>query len=186
MGYALLSGAELFLEHVHQQPVVPDAVGAALVVAHDPDPAKAHLLVSTDRRRVVGRRIDREAMVATLPEEVAGEQPDRFGAQPLAVAGRGEKDVYARMAIHRVVFLVVLYCADDLPVGLDDEAFVCHYELIADLFDLIAAPPPDDVGFVSDLKQPLGVLRSTATQQHVLSPQNDHIDPTPLSSRSMG
>src|ERR687890_1858828 len=90
------SGTYLFPKHVHQQPVVPGSVGAALVVAHDPDPAEAHLLVSADRSRVVGRRIDRETMVATLLEEVAGEQTDRFGAQPLAVAGRGEKDVYAR------------------------------------------------------------------------------------------
>src|SRR5215210_2010428 len=179
------SGAELFPKQIHQQPVVPGSVGAALVVAHDPDPAEAHLLVSTDRSRVVGRRIDREAMVATLLEEVAGEQPDRFGAQPLAVARGGKKDVYASMAIHRVVLLVVLNCADDLPVGLDDETFVCFYELLANLFDVIAAPPPDDFGFVSDLKQPVGILRSTATQQHALSPQNDHIDPTPLSSRSI-
>src|SRR5919112_5449148 len=116
------SGAYLFPKHIHQQPVVPGTVGAALVVAHNPDPAEVHLLVSTDRSRVVGRRIDRETMVATLLEEVAGEQPDRFGTQPLAVTRCGEKDVYARMAIHRVVLFVVLYCADDLPVGLDGEA----------------------------------------------------------------
>jgi hypothetical protein len=61
-----LDRAELFLEHVHEQPVVPDAVGAALVLAHDPDPAKAHLLVSADRGSVIGRRIYREAVVAMV------------------------------------------------------------------------------------------------------------------------
>jgi hypothetical protein len=80
MGSVLLSAAELFLEQVHQQPVVPDTVGAALVLAHDPDPAEAHLLVGADRRRVVGRRIDREPMVAALLKEVAGEDPDRLRA----------------------------------------------------------------------------------------------------------
>jgi hypothetical protein len=84
------------------------------------------------------------------------------------------------MAIHRVVLLVVLYCADNLPVGLDDEAFVCLYELLADLFDIIGAPPPGDFGFVADLKKPVGVLGAAAPQQHAPSSQNDHIDPTPF------
>jgi hypothetical protein len=50
--------AELFQEHVHEKPVVPNAVGAALVLPHDPDSAEAHPFVSADCNRVVGRRID--------------------------------------------------------------------------------------------------------------------------------
>jgi hypothetical protein len=49
---------------------VPDAVGAALVVSHDPDPSEAHPFVSANCGYVVCRRIDRETMVATLLEEI--------------------------------------------------------------------------------------------------------------------
>jgi hypothetical protein len=80
------------LEHFHKQPIVPNAIGAVLVLAHDPDSAEAHPFVSADCNRVVGRRIDREAMMAALLEEVLGENPNRFCAQALAVAGRAEKD----------------------------------------------------------------------------------------------
>src|SRR5919107_4105025 len=174
--------AELFQEHVHVKPVVPNAVGAALVLPHDRDSAEAHPFVSADCNRVVGRRIDCKAMVAALLEEIPGEDPNRFCAQPLAVPGCGEKDVYARMAIHRLIVLAVLDRTDDLPIGLDDEAIVCLYELLADLLlEVNAAPPPVDFGFVSDLKQPFGVLGAAWTQQHALSLQNEHVDPTLLS-----
>jgi hypothetical protein len=63
------------------------------------------------------------------------------------------------MAIHRLILLAVLDRADDLPVGLDDEAVVCLYELLADLLlNVNAALPPGSFGFVSDLRQPVGVL----------------------------
>src|SRR5918998_735574 len=151
MERGLRSWAQLFSDHVHEQPVVPNAVRVALVIAHDPDPAEAHLLVGADSGRVVDRRVDGEAVMAVLLEEVAGEQADRFGSQPPAVAGRGKKDVHVRVAIHCVVLLVVLDRADDLRVYLDDEALVRPYEPLANLLlDVDTAPPPGDLGFVSD------------------------------------
>jgi hypothetical protein len=43
-------------EQVHEQPVVPAAVGGALVAAQHADGAKAELRVRADRALVVGRR----------------------------------------------------------------------------------------------------------------------------------
>src|SRR5918997_2206734 len=184
MGCCVLrSAAELFLEHVHEQPVVPDAVGAALVPTHDPHLAEAHPFVSADRCRVVGRRVDREAMVAAPLEEIAGEHPNRFCAQALPMAGCTEIDVHASVAIHRVVLLVALDRSYDLPPYLDDEGVVSPYELLAYLLlDVIAAPPPGNFGFGSDLKEPVDVIGAARTQQHALSSQYDHVDPTLLSS----
>jgi hypothetical protein len=82
-----LAGAELFLEHVHEQPITPFTLRSALILAHDPNPTKAHPLVSADRSSVVGCRIDREPMVAALLKEIAGKDPERFCAQALPMAG---------------------------------------------------------------------------------------------------
>ena len=43
-----------------------DAVGIALVAAHDPDRAKTHPGVAADSRFVVGRRVDHQAMMARI------------------------------------------------------------------------------------------------------------------------
>jgi hypothetical protein len=77
---------------------------------------------------------------------------------------------------------VVLDHANNLPVYLDDEALVCLYEFLADLLEVNTAPPPDDFGFVSDFTKLISVLGAAGTQQHALSSQNDHVDPTLLSS----
>src|SRR3712207_1772877 len=89
-----LAGAELFLEHVHEQPIPPFTLRSALILAHDPDPTKAHPLVSADGSSVVRCRIDREPMVAALLEEIASQETERFGAQALPMAGCGEIDVH--------------------------------------------------------------------------------------------
>ena len=48
-------------------------------------------------------------------------------------------------------------------------------ELTDLLLDVNAAPPPRDFGFVSDLKEPIGVIGVAAPQQHAPSSQNDHM-----------
>src|SRR3712207_4585591 len=178
------AGAELFLEHVHEQPIPPFTLRSALILAHDPDPTKAHPLVSADGSSVVRCRIDREPMVAALLKEIAGKDPERFCAQALPMAGCSEIDVHARVAIHRVVLLMVLDSAYDLlPLYLNDEGVVCFYELLSYLLlDVGATPPPDDLWFGSDLKEPMSVLGAAGAQQHTLSSQNDHLDPTLLSA----
>ncbi len=70
------------MEHFHEQHIVPNAVGAALVLAHDPNPAEAHPFISADCSCVVGRWIDREAMMAALLEEIPGENPTASVPKP--------------------------------------------------------------------------------------------------------
>ncbi len=60
------------------------AVGALLVLAHDPDRLEAHLLVGADRALVGERGVDAQPVVATVLEEVARDGAQRVAAQALA------------------------------------------------------------------------------------------------------
>jgi hypothetical protein len=51
-----LPSREVRRQQVHEQAVVPDAAGAALVLAHDPHRTEAGALVAADGGRVAGRR----------------------------------------------------------------------------------------------------------------------------------
>src|SRR5260370_10922625 len=64
-------GDQLVRQQVHQEPVVPRAIQAAFVVAHDADRAEAHLRIAPNRGRVVRREVDHEAMVAAVSDELA-------------------------------------------------------------------------------------------------------------------
>ena len=59
-------------EQVYQEAVVELAVGAALVLAHDPDRPEAHLGIAADGPFVVGRRVSRAPVVAAFGEQVPG------------------------------------------------------------------------------------------------------------------
>jgi methylmalonyl-CoA/ethylmalonyl-CoA epimerase len=109
---------QLVAEQVHQQAVVERAVGSALVLAHDPDGAEAHLGVAADGRLVGGRRVDRDPVVAPLLEQEPGQQPDRLGPGAPALETAAEVDVDPRLPVHRIVLLVVLDAPGDLPVDL--------------------------------------------------------------------
>jgi hypothetical protein len=76
--------AKFAAEHVHEQPAMPNAVGDELVAAHDPDTAKVHPFVSAD----LG--------------SVGGGGDGSLRCQLLALAGSGEVDVHARVAIYRL------------------------------------------------------------------------------------
>lgn len=54
------------------------AAGAALVLAHDPDRPEAHLGIAADGPFVMGRRINRDPVVAAFEEQVPGQQRDRL------------------------------------------------------------------------------------------------------------
>jgi hypothetical protein len=66
-----------------------------LIPAHDADPAEADLRVGGDRFCVVGRRIDRESMVAAPVEEVRGQRPDGIGTEAAALGRRRDEEVDA-------------------------------------------------------------------------------------------
>jgi hypothetical protein len=58
------------------------AVGAALVLAHDPDRPEAHLGIAADGPFVMGRRINRDPVVAAFREQVPGQQRDGLVPAP--------------------------------------------------------------------------------------------------------
>ena len=78
-------GDQLIRQQVHQEPVVPRAIEAAFVVAHDADRAEAHLRIAPNRGRVVRRRVDYEAMVPAVSDEVARQRADGVRAKSAAV-----------------------------------------------------------------------------------------------------
>src|SRR5207248_10668435 len=84
---------ELLGEEVHEQDVVPGAVGAAFGAALDADGAEADLGVRTDRGGVVGGGIDREAVVAVVVDQVPRQRPDRVGTDAAPVHGGIDVDV---------------------------------------------------------------------------------------------
>src|SRR5207245_2108231 len=87
------SAVELGGEQIHQQSVVPGAVGAALVAAHQADRTEADALVRADRLCVRRGRVDRDSVVAALLEELAGGEAERLAAQTPSLGGRRQCDV---------------------------------------------------------------------------------------------
>src|SRR5215216_7339216 len=96
---------EVLWQQVQQQTIVPAAVRGAFVATHDPHRSKPHALVGADRPLVVGRGIDRDAVVAAVLEQKAGQGPDRVGAQPSAMPGRVQEEVDGGVAVVGLVLL---------------------------------------------------------------------------------
>src|SRR5258707_9687094 len=84
------------------------AVAAALVLAHDADWAEARLGVAADCLVVSGRRVDRDAVMTALLEQVPGQQRNSFAAGALALETAAEINVDPSVPVPRVVLLVVL------------------------------------------------------------------------------
>src|SRR5690349_4049086 len=69
---------QLACEEVHEQAVVPRAVAATLVLAKDADGPEPDPGVGPDRAIVVGRRVDRDPVVAAGVDQPAGDRPHRI------------------------------------------------------------------------------------------------------------
>src|SRR4051794_6024375 len=104
------------LDPLHQHRVAPAAVGRALGGLQDAHPAEAGLLVGPDRRRVLQRRVDREAVVAEIVEQMARHRPHDVRSHAPAVDARIEEQVDPRVAVVRGRLLAVLDHADDAVV----------------------------------------------------------------------
>ena len=89
-------------EQLHQQPVVPRAVGGSLVLPHDADAHEPDRLVAADRPLVGGRRVDRQAMVAAVLDQMAHEHADGLAAEAASLPGLAEEEVDAGAAVLRV------------------------------------------------------------------------------------
>src|SRR5215207_11696480 len=100
---------------------MPLAVGVALVTAQDPDGSEAEPRVRPDRPLVGGGGIDREAMVPALLDQVPDGEPQRLGAEALALVRSGDRDVERRVAGHPERLLAEQQQPGELPADLDRE-----------------------------------------------------------------
>ena len=66
----VMSTRDVVGEQIHEQPVVPGAIAAALVLAHHADGLEADLLVAADRAGVARRGVDGHPVVAAVVDEV--------------------------------------------------------------------------------------------------------------------
>src|ERR1700731_4297117 len=73
-----LSIPKLLGEQVHEEGVVPRALGAPFAAAPDAHRTESHLRVAADGGPVVGSRIDLEAVMAVVPDEVTGHGAHRI------------------------------------------------------------------------------------------------------------
>src|SRR3954451_20113327 len=83
--------AQLALQQIHQQAVMPRTVGAALVLAHDADRTEPDALVAADRDGVVRGRIDRDPVMAAVVEEPSCDGPNRLGSKASPVSVRAQR-----------------------------------------------------------------------------------------------
>ena len=98
---------QLVGEEVHEQAVVPRAVGAALVAAQHADLTEAELAVGADRPLVVDGRVDREAVVVALVDQPAGGEPQRRRTDPAALVVGKQRDVDVRVLVVGVELLLL-------------------------------------------------------------------------------
>jgi hypothetical protein len=98
------------------------AAGVALVGTHHADGPETDLLVGANSRRVRGSRVDRDAVVATILEQVAHHAADGLGAEASTVQCRVEEQVDAGVAVARLGLLPELDQAGDRAVHHDRQA----------------------------------------------------------------
>ena len=104
---------QLVREEVHEEAVVPGAVGGPFVAAHHADGLEAELGVGGDGPAVGGVGIDREAVVTPVVDEVAGEGAEGVEGDAGAVPLGGDGDVDAGRAVVGLLLLVALDDAGD-------------------------------------------------------------------------
>src|SRR6478672_411264 len=85
-----VAAAHLLAQQVHEQVVVPAAVGPTLVTAHHSDGPKADRFIGANGARVRTRGIDRDAVMSALLEQPPRRQPER-GASHAAVLVLGSE-----------------------------------------------------------------------------------------------
>jgi hypothetical protein len=108
----------------------------------------------------VGDRVDCEAVVAALVDEVACHRPERVGAEAAALVRRAEEEVDSRVPELGVELLVVLDEADRLTLVEDREGrgVVPSLGLLDQLGLADVRPPAGHLGVGDELREPGSVL----------------------------
>jgi hypothetical protein len=139
-----IRASDLVGEQLHQQGVVPPStIGVALGLAHDADGFEADLLVGADGCGVRRRRVDRDAMMAMVVDEMTHDEPHRLGAESTAVQGRIQEQVDLRVAILGLELLVELDQTRDRAI--DDDRQPSRSGLISGEALLGGVPPARDL-----------------------------------------
>jgi hypothetical protein len=89
----LLLRLPISVDHVHEQPIGPRPVCAALVAPHDPNRLETDHRVASDGGLVVCGGVDDEAMVPSVVEQVVRQGGDRVGCESPTVGGWVNEDV---------------------------------------------------------------------------------------------
>src|SRR4051794_7144992 len=169
--------AQLALQHVHQQAVMPRTVGPALVAAHDPDRAEADALVAADRGGVVSRRVDRVPVVTALLEQPPRDGADGVRAEAPAVVRRVQREVDSAVAVHRVGLLPALRQADDLVADADrprGRVGLALDDALAHRLVILARPPPRHLGRREDRRERRDVRLGRRAKDDPLAAQDGH------------
>ena len=134
---------------------MPGAVRGSLVLPHDADAREPDRLVAADGPLIGGRRVDRQAMVAAVLDQMPHEHADGLAAETASLPGLAEEEVDAGAAVLRVGDLVVLDRARHRPVHVDREqvAVVRRLEVVG----LRIAPPLPHAGLRADRGERLHV-----------------------------
>ncbi len=139
-----------------------------------PDGAETELRVGRDRPFVVGRRVDRQAMVTTAVDELDGEGPDGIGTEPASLGVGAQEEVDAGVSEVGLVFLDRLDISDDLAAVLDDERVflgIAVDEFGHDPVQVERAPPSGHRGLSEDRRQRRRVRESRRAEDHVPAAQ---------------
>jgi hypothetical protein len=115
-------------------------------------------------------------VVAAITDEVERQGSHRVSAQALSVDLLGEKEVDARVPVHRIVLFVVLDQAHEIAVLLDHEGggFIASSRLPAQLRLVGRTPPAGEAGFRLDLGHRSHVSGSQGPQQNSFPWQLGH------------
>jgi hypothetical protein len=164
---------ELTREQVHEQAIPPRSIRRTPVLAHEAGRTEANLLIGSDRRSVICRRVDREPMMSSLIDQVAGERSHRVGSKPVPLGLLGNEDVNPRVAKIGLVLLVVLDQTHEfaLPFYRKRLIVVAPVGLATQLRLVRRSPPAGDAGLGLDLGHPLDIVHPERAQHHVPTAQ---------------
>jgi hypothetical protein len=164
---------EVVGEKVHEEGVVPVALGASFVLAHSADRLEADLGVAADGCGVVGSGVDANPMVIALIEQVGSEGADGVRPDALPVHFGTQVDIDGGMPVVGFGFFRPLNAADYLA-GYNDrkEVKIRRVDVVDELrAKILAAPALSHFRHPTDRNHHLHVGQHCTTQHGLVALQ---------------